>query len=568
MENLDRTAKLKSFVAAFASTKDFELKPLTTDASSRKYYRAFFSDRDTIIVMDDEGCRCKPREFVELSNFLRPRGIYVPQVLAHNFNDGILLLEDLSDTTARTLLDNGSELPVYLKAGAAIAKIAAIDERPGCVTDFSKTKLLDDIRLFTDWYIPMASGRPLSAAAHREFMTLAADLSEMAFKVPNRLMLWDYHIDNIMFPSADGDCAIIDFQDALWGPLTYDLVSLLAADRRTASPQTIKAVKDDFFKRTNNISRDDFEDSFAFLSMFRHMRVLGRFTTLTMVNRKEKYFDYIPQTWDMLEQVLQYPKLAPFRQWLDTWLPKPLRRLPSRKPLNRAIILAAGRGRRMLNLTDELPKPLVKVGGKALIDYNFNRLNAAGIKNIVVNLCYKGGMIRRHLSEQYPDADISFSEETEALETGGGVKNALPLLPDSAFFVCNSDIFFIDRGYKPVLWRMMDEWDEDKYDILLLLQNTDDICGDKSGDYRIGAAGRPERNLLKEPGYPYMFGGISIVSRKIFDGVSEAKFSLRDLFDIAQQKERLGFVINDAEFFHVGTPGAFEAAEQKINGHK
>lgn len=107
------------------------------------------------------------------------------------------------------------------------------------------------------------------------------------------------------------------------------------------------------------------------------------------------------------------------------------------------MVLAAGRGVRMGSLTDSLPKPLIKVGGKALIDYNFDRLAEAGIKNAVVNLCYRGDMIREHLTAARPDFNLVFSEEAEALETGGGVRKALPLLKDPAFFVCNSDVFLL-----------------------------------------------------------------------------------------------------------------------------
>ena len=220
----------------------------------------------------------------------------------------------------------------------------------------------------------------------------------------------------------------------------------------------------------------------------------------------------------------------------------------------------------MQSITDTLPKPLVKVGKKSLIDYNFERILSANIDNIVVNLCYKGDMIRSHLTTKYPNIKISFSEEQNALETGGGVKHALPLLKGNAFFVCNSDVFFVDQGYKPALWRMMDEWDENKYDILLLLQPVIDICGDKSGDYCINNNGKIERNSQKLPDFPYMFSGISIVSRKVFNNVSQEKFSLRDLFDVAQNKGKLGFVINSAQFYHIGTPEALAAAETKI-GH-
>lgn len=568
MENLKRIEKLKNFTAVYAQNDNFELLPLATDASSRKYYRAVFSNRPNIVVMDDEGCRCKTREFVELSKFLRPKGVYVPKVLKQDMENGILLLEDLGNDTISKLLTDNNEEKLYAMSGVAIAKVAAIKERPQCVSDFSQEKLLSDIRLFSEWYFPMAAGYPLTENEKSEFLDIIKQLSEMAFKLPNRLVLWDYHIDNIMLPSDSEECAIIDFQDAMWGPMAYDIVSLLAADRRTASPKTISVVKDLFFSTLKDISREDFEDAFAFLSMFRHMRVLGRFTTLTMVNNKEKYLKYIPQTWKMLENTLEYPKLKPIKQWLDLHLPPKKRRLPQRKPIYQAMVLAAGRGSRMQNITDTLPKPLVKVGEKTLIDYNVERLNEAGIKNIVVNLCYKGEMIRRHLITNYPELKILFSEEINALETGGGIKKALPLFENEAFFVCNSDVFFIDHGYKSALWRMMDAWNPQKIDILLLLQDVNTVCGDCSGDYRINANGKIERNELKQSDYPYMFTGISIVSKKIFSTITAEKFSLRDLFDIAQKQSRLGFIINQADFFHIGTPTALEAAKTKISMYK
>ena len=564
MKNLERKTKIQSMLASFAPGSKFSILPVTSDASLRKYYRVSFSDRPSVIVLDDEKLCCKTPEFVELSDFLRSHGAYVPEVFFQDLSSGLLILEDLGDNSVHSLLNPKNEQDLYLKSAQALAKVTNIAERPSCAKTFGKKELLHDIRLFTDWYIPMACGHPLSEQDKRFFLDLIEKLSDLAFKVPSRLMLWDYHIDNIMLPPHSPECAIIDFQDAMWGPLTYDIVSLLAADRRMASPDVITATKDAFFAMLSGVNRNDFDDSFAFLSMYRHMRVLGRFTTLTMVNRKEKYFQYIPQTWAMLEQILQHPKLHEVKSWVDARIPPKNRVCPSRKPINSAIILAAGRGTRMQNITDTLPKPLVTVGGKPLIDYNFERILSANIDNIVVNLCYKGDMIRSHLTQKYPDIKISFSEEETALETGGGVKHALPLLKGDAFFVCNSDVFFVDEGYKPALWRMMDQWDPEKYDILLLLQPVVDICGDKSGDYRVDKDGKIERNFQKQPDFPYMFSGISIVNRKIFNDVSQTKFSLRDLFDVAQASDKLGFVINSAQFYHVGTPEALADAEAKI----
>ena len=566
MKNLKRQAKIQDFISQYGFCKNDKITALTADASSRKYYRITSAQGKTAVLMDDEGCKCHTHEFVELSDFLRPQGVFVPKVLAKDFTNGLLLLEDLGDKSVHSLLTPDNELELYLKSAEVLAKVIKVTKRPDCVDELSRRFIETDVQLFTEWYIPMTLGHPLSELAKKEFLNIFNRLSELAYRVPNRLVLWDYHIDNIMLPPQSKDCAIIDFQDAKWGPLTYDIVSLLAADRRQTTDKVINQVKDFFFNRLENVLRTDFDDSFAFLSMFRHMRVLGRFTTLSMVNQKEQYLHYIPQTWKMLEQALLYPKLEEMKQWVDKYIPQEKRIVPKRKPIHQAMILAAGRGSRMRELTTDTPKPLIQVADKALIDYNFKHLSEINIKDVVVNLCYKKEQVRDHLDKNHSDFKITYSVEEEMLETGGGVKKALPYLKEDAFFVLNSDVFYIDRGYKPALWQMMDAWDPQKYDILLLLQDLKHICGDRGiGDYRTDENSKPVRNEQKVAGFPYMFAGISIVNRKIFDEEKREKFSLRDMFDIAQSQGRLGFVINQADYFHVGTPEAVKAAEIKIN---
>ena len=568
MENGKRLNQIYELLRCFGIPQQSQITPLNTDASSRRYWRAAYKNHGSVIVLDDENKCCKTKEFAELSSFLRAHGAYVPEVFAQNIDEGLLILEDLGNDSINSLLTPENEKELYLKSAQALAKVAKITLRPQNVKDFAKADLLKDIKLFSDWYVPMVLGHPLNTKAYKEFFAIVDELADMAFKVPNRLMLWDYHVDNIMLPPHSRECAIIDFQDAMWGPLTYDLASLLASDRRVVSPSTTNAVKVAFWQSMEGINQSVFNDSLAFMSMYRHMRVLGRFTTLCFVNRKEKYLNYIPQTWQHLEEDLDSPVLQKMKDWVNKNIPADHRGLPHKKPLNSAIILAAGRGSRMEHLTDDMPKPLVKVGNKSLIDYNLERILSAGISDITVNLCYKGEMIKKHLHQVYPDIKITFSEEETALETGGGIKKALPLIKSEAFFVCNSDVFFIDEGYKPLLWRMMDEWDEKKYDILLMLQDVDKICGDVSGDYRLDSNNNPERNALKLPGYPYMFGGISVISRKIFADEKREIFSLRDMFDKAQSQGRLGFVINNGCFFHVGTPQALNEAVKKISGYK
>jgi MurNAc alpha-1-phosphate uridylyltransferase len=426
----------------------------------------------------------------------------------------------------------------------------------------------------------MATGYPLSSTQRKEFINLISKKADMAYKVPDRLLLWDYHVDNIMLIDSQKNnrmslkthCAIIDFQDAMWGPVTYDIMSLIEDARREVSPCVAEKTKTLFFNAFPEIPKEDFQASFAFLSMFRHMRVLGRFTILMAVNGKDEYIRHIPHLWNMLNRTLQHPDLIEIKNWIDKNFPEKLRDLPKRKPIRKAMLMAAGRGTRMQEMTDELPKPLIEVGGKAMIDYNFERLKAAGIKDIVVNLCYKGEMIKDHLDKNFSkDFNIRYSYEEEALETGGGVKKALPLLEDDTFFILNNDVFSLDEEIKPALWKMTDAWDSDKYDVMLLLEPLDKTVGDNDngiGNYRITADGKPERNTKSTKGFPYLMAGVSIVHKKIFDSITEKNFSMRALWDDAQQKGRLGIVINNGIFFHIGTPEAYKKANNTIRGKK
>jgi len=560
LRNIERTTFLEQ-----NNIKYLKIKPLRVDASTRKYFRINLKNKKSLVLMDDELRRNKLPEFSKLSKFLIAHKIHVPEVFASDLKKGFLLIEDLGNYTFTKLLNKGTDEEfLYELATKALIKIAKITKRPNCCKELFKKRILNDICFFADWYIPMAKGSPLSQKEREEFISLITPLADLAFKVPNRMVLWDYHVDNIMLPLKAKECAVIDFQDAMWGPLTYDIMSLLEDARRDVSINTQEKMKQLFFDSLEDVKRKDFDDSYAFLSMFRHMRVLGRFTILAYVNGKPQYLEFIPHLWKMLEKTLQYKKFKAVKTWLEKVLPQEKRIIPQKKPVYEAMVLAAGRGIRMRELTSKTPKPLIKVNGKPLIAYNFDRIKNAGIQNVVVNLCYHGEMIKKYIQKNQTDLKVKYSLEKEALETGGGIKKALPYFKNDTFFVCNSDVFFEEEKIKPALWRMLDAWDEEKFDILLLLQDMNNICGDKGkGDYRI-KRGKPERNKDMQDGFGYMFAGIYIIKKKVFENIKEKKFSSVNLFDEAEKKGRLGYVINSSTFYHVGTPEALKMAEEKL----
>jgi N-acetyl-alpha-D-muramate 1-phosphate uridylyltransferase len=214
------------------------------------------------------------------------------------------------------------------------------------------------------------------------------------------------------------------------------------------------------------------------------------------------------------------------------------------------MVLAAGLGTRLRPLTETIPKPLVEINGQSLLDHILDRLALAGVERVVVNVHYKARMIAEQLARR-DRPRIELSEETELFGTGGGVAHALDRLDDT-FFVINSDIFWRD-GKEPVLQRLTAAFDPDRTDAVLLLQQTATAIGyEGSGDYFLDGAGNPQRRG-ERPTAPYLFAGIQLLHRRLFDGVRECAFSLVRLYDRAEAAGRLGAVIHDGEWFHVGT---------------
>lgn len=230
--------------------------------------------------------------------------------------------------------------------------------------------------------------------------------------------------------------------------------------------------------------------------------------------------------------------------------------------IEKAMVLAAGRGTRMRSLTDETPKPLIKVKGRTLIDRIVDKIVAYGITQGVVNVCYLGDMIKSALSKR-TDISLTFSEEEEALETGGGVKKALPFLGDKPFFVLNSDPLWTEE--RPSLKDMAEAFDESTTDILLLLWKTDRIFGhDGKGDYYRLEKGKPRRRRPDEDSEPYVYAGAQILNPRIFNDAPDGKFSLNILYDKAEKAGRLAAVVGQGDWYHVGTPEALALAEQRL----
>lgn len=225
------------------------------------------------------------------------------------------------------------------------------------------------------------------------------------------------------------------------------------------------------------------------------------------------------------------------------------------------MVLAAGLGTRMRPITDRIPKPLVPVAGKPLIDYAIDRLGDAGAKRVVVNLHYKADLVARHL-EARQTPRIVLSREEELLETGGGVFKALPLL-DEIFYVVNSDVLWLN-GKVPALRRLARAFDPARLDAVLLLQRTTSALGyEGPGDFFLDPWGVLRRRREREVA-PHLFAGLQVVHRRLFEGCSPGKFSLNPLWDRAIAAGRLAAIVHDGEWYHIGTPEGLALAEERL----
>jgi MurNAc alpha-1-phosphate uridylyltransferase len=229
----------------------------------------------------------------------------------------------------------------------------------------------------------------------------------------------------------------------------------------------------------------------------------------------------------------------------------------------RAMVLAAGIGLRMRPLTDRIPKPLVKVGGRALIDHVLDRLAAANVDMAVVNVHHLADEIERHLAGRRQPRIIVSDERAQLLNTGGGVVKALDLLGTAPFFHLNSDTLWIE-GVRPNLDCLAAGFDPARMDGLLLLAPTATSIGyEGRGDFSLAADGRLRRRGEREI-VPFVYAGAAIFQKRLFDHAPQGAFPLPLLFDHAEEAGRLYGLRLDGVWMHVGTPEAIKKAEAAI----
>ncbi|HWD58091.1 MAG TPA: phosphotransferase [Stellaceae bacterium] len=329
---LAREAAIAGFLAA-AGWDGVRPAPLAADASFRRYFRLVDGKRRTVL-MDAPAPHEDVRPYVAVARMLRGHGLSAPEIFAEDAALGALLIEDFGDDTYTRLLARGAdEAGLYALAIDTLVALQRAVTAPPDLPPYDAATFLREAALLVEWYAPAVLGAALSEDAVGEYLALWRALLPLAALDAPTLVLRDYHVDNLMLLAGRAGvrgCGLLDFQDALSGPASYDLVSLLEDARRDVPEALRVAMTERYLAAFPALDRGAFRRSAAILAAQRNAKVIGIFTRLWRRDGKPHYLGHIPRVWRLLEAGLQEPALRPLARWLDRHLPAAARRIPAR----------------------------------------------------------------------------------------------------------------------------------------------------------------------------------------------------------------------------------------------
>ena len=290
----------------------FKIYPIAGDASSRKFYRIFLNKKSKIIISANKDKYKNLISYVAINNFLRKNNILAPKLITHNYQQGIIIIEDFGNTTYnKILLKKKNKINTYKKIIDLLLKIQKIKPKtkiknvgysPHIIKKYSINYLIQESNLFFDWYLPLFLNK-------KKALNIKKKSKKILSKIYNRLNFSnsyfvhrDYHVQNLM--KVGKKIGIIDSQDALIGNPAYDLVSLIDDVRIKTSIKLKKKIYSYYLKKTSKIHRSNskkFLEDFNILSVQRCLKIIGIFSRLFLRDKKKQYLKLIPYTWQILE---------------------------------------------------------------------------------------------------------------------------------------------------------------------------------------------------------------------------------------------------------------------------
>ncbi len=328
---MDRDDLIQNFLES-AGWGDAVRSRLAGDASFRRYERLRHGT-SRAVLMDAPPPEEDIRPYLRIAGCLSGLGYSAPDIFAADEANGLAVIEDLGDESyTRVLAAGGDEKALYKLALDLLIDLHRQFQTDPSIPVYDDERFLAEAALFVDWYLPVIRGAEIKALSRDEFLQCWRDLLPLARKVPTSLVLRDYHVDNLMLlRDREGlrACGLLDFQDAVVGPATYDIVSLLEDARRDVSPKLSDWLVGQYLDAFPNLDHDIFCASYAVMGAQRNMKIIGIFTRLDRRDRKPQYLGHIPRVWRWLHSDLAHPSLVPIAEWLARALPPAERLQPS-----------------------------------------------------------------------------------------------------------------------------------------------------------------------------------------------------------------------------------------------
>ncbi len=324
-----RAPALRAFLARTLPDLTEPPELASSDASARRYWRLSLPNQRSLIVMDAPPPGEAIAPFLAVAERLRAAGVPVPDCGAVDLTHGFLLLEDLGDCTLFQWRHGHAVREVEGKLAEAVhllPRIAAADAR-GLPT-FDQSRLNQEMDLFRDWYIPHEAARPFTENDHAKWLCWRDTISAKLITQPQVFVHRDYHSRNLMVHEANGALVTIDFQDAVSGPLAYDLVSLLRDSYIDWPEPAVEAMQALFWQSLPDTLKAgkllaEFRQDFAWVAVQRHLKVLGIFARLSHRDGKHGYLLNLPLTWQHLQKALTaLPELAELAAWIEDFDPR------------------------------------------------------------------------------------------------------------------------------------------------------------------------------------------------------------------------------------------------------
>jgi aminoglycoside/choline kinase family phosphotransferase len=323
---VERLTQLQQWIARLYPGRAFSLAPASADASFRRYFRVHFDER-SVIAMDAPPSHEDCAPFIHVDKLFLAAGVHVPEILAENLRDGFLLLSDLGRETYLQVLQPTNADYLYIQAIDSLIKIQ-LASRGGELPDYDKALLTRELKLFPDWYLAKWRKRELNSRQAATLDQMFALVLDNNLAQPKVYVHRDYHSRNLMV--SDPNPGILDFQDAVYGPITYDLVSLFKDAYISWDEELILDWVIRYWEKARvaglPVHRDftDFYRDFEFMGVQRHLKVLGIFARLYFRDGKDGYLKDLPLVMRYLRRACErYRELNPLARLLDEFEDEP-----------------------------------------------------------------------------------------------------------------------------------------------------------------------------------------------------------------------------------------------------